>query len=263
MKTKLLLFIAFTIVSASASEPPRPPFLPPVPSVAKPVATYSAADLLGVACTSSEAISVGHPFLLYVRDWLRLKVDWPGAQNSASIESLIQILVDAPEEEWSEDVWLNVQAIIRNVMAVDDNAKVTAVLRVVDGQSKPEKGHVALRCAKFLFDELLDTRLLRAMASELDEVTSYTPKYSPIEGMAPKTRTYRWYARYSILDKLKGTLRMDIDKDAFRLAEEAAGCAALKDWLNAHWAEIEAKCAEKKADPNRRLPPLVLTSWGL
>ena len=42
---------------------------------------------------------------------------------------------------------------------------------------------------------------------------------------------------------------MNVDEAPFEIADEEAGCAALKTWLTDNWAQVVAKCAETKADP--------------
>lgn len=111
MKMQYLLSVALSASLLGASPPPpRPSFLPPLPGAAKPVAEYSASDLLGAVCTAIRVIPQGHSYLSYAKDWPRLKVDWLGSQNAANIEALIQILVDAPEEDRSDGLRKNVQA---------------------------------------------------------------------------------------------------------------------------------------------------------
>jgi hypothetical protein len=42
---------------------------------------------------------------------------------------------------------------------------------------------------------------------------------------------------------------MNVDEAPFEIADEAAGCAALKTWLTDNWAQVTVKCAETKANP--------------
>lgn len=112
-----------------------------------------------------------------------------------------------------------------------------------------------------MFGDLLDVRLTALRMAELDDATSYTEECERAEGAPKWTHTHRSDARRAILFDLTNLLGIVIDKTPFRVPDEAASSQALKAWLTANWQLIEAKCAEKRADPNRELPSLMLRTW--
>ena len=49
------------------------------------------------------------------------------------------------------------------------------------------------------------------------------------------------------------TLGFTLDISPFWTADEAASCAALKQWLTDNWAEVITKSAAAKVNPDRKV----------
>ena len=238
----------------------RPAFHPSTPPVSKPVAEYTLADVVGIRATVSNQLPANHPYLVEkpYKAWDRKQ--WPGAKDSTKIDGLVQGILDAasahlhytnPTDDWSDMsyTWKNVSFIINEVMDLEDTVKVDALLRILAAQTDATKRTRMRAFAANRFDWYFDPRLLELYKEMLDDPTAYTEKNTMAEGLPPRSSTVRRDARTKILWALNKTLDMNVDVTPFKIADEAAGCAALKAWLTDHWGQVTAKCAEVKANP--------------
>jgi hypothetical protein len=151
---------------------------------------------------------------------------------------------------------------MRKVKDVSTSAKADALVRVVEAQTDALKLARAKSFAAGMFEEPLDPRLLGFEKKRLDDATVVGDMVREgVSGILHHEVTVRADSRDIILLHLEQTLGMTIDETPFRVEDEAAGCAALKAWLTANWAQISAKCAEKMTVPNRQLPIVFSAKW--
>lgn len=258
---KVLVFLTSVGVAQAVAPPdPRPAFLPSTPPGTKAVATYSAADVLGTVVTDSSQIPAGHAYREGKFD-SGVKTKWPGAKIGTEIDVIVQIILDAPPATAERDLdsaWGNMRYILRVVFDVTAQAKADALVRIVGAQTDPLKKSRAATFAASLFEELLDPRLLAMEKDRLDDATVVDVLR---EEIGPVIKfTARGKARYRILDAIK-EIGIVVDAAPFETADEAASCAALKDWLTAHSTLITTKCNEAKAKPDRELPSVIVRPW--
>ena len=163
--------LALCLQGVLANPPfPRPAFLPSTPAVAKAISAYTAADVFGVVITLE--LPAGHPYDATNKNYpTDLKIDWPGAKIPASIDTMVQIVLDAPANEHLDAAWDNLRYIFRKVMDVSDVEKADALVRVVAAQADPLKKARAADLATSMFLELLDPRLLAYRKEQLDDPT--------------------------------------------------------------------------------------------
>lgn len=239
----------------------RPAFMPATPAAARAIASYTAAELVGAMVTRE--VPAGHPFDA-VTELGSLKAAWPGAKDKMKIDAMVQIVLDAPatsEAGELEVAFEDVRYVIQEVMDVSDAEKADAFVRIVAAQTDPLKQKRARKFARQMFDELLDVRLLAYEKEDLDDATEYTEQYRIVETKPRRKSSVRADARRSLLGAVNGTLKMGIDETRFKMADEAAGCAALKSWLTGHWTEVGNRCAELRADPDRVRPVVKVHAW--
>ncbi len=156
------------------------------------------------------------------------------------------------DENWDklEDAFDNLSFIVSKVIDVSETDKIDALLRIVAAQTDPLKKARAREFAGSKFPEFLDARLLACQKDRLNDsllFSSWREENSP----AIKT-TVRSEARRLILFELK-TLGFTLDISPFWTADEAASCAALKQWLTDNWAEVITKSAAAKVNPDRKV----------
>jgi hypothetical protein len=254
--------LALLAPHAMADRPrPRPAFMPSTPSAAKTVATYSPSELVGAVVTLE--LPNGHPFGS-VLNLETLKSTWPGAKDATKIDTMLQIVLDAPANSTAKEVsdsFANIRFVIQEVMDVSDQTKADAFIRIVAAQTDPLKIKRAKGFARQMFEELLDVRLLAYDKEALDDATEYTEQYKISENRPRRTLVVRQEAKRSILWTLNHTLKMGVDETPFTTADEAANCAALKTWLTANWTQVANKCAEAKAAPEPRKPRVSVQAW--
>lgn len=256
---------------SSAFGQERPAFFPSTPPASKAIAEYTLADIVGIRSTSSDQLPANHPYLVEkpYKGW-SIK-QWPGAKDSTKIDGLVQGILDSasvhlpytnPTDDWSDmsSTWKNVSAVINEVMDLENSVKVDALLRILAAQNDVTKRTRMRAFAATRFDWYLDSRLLGLYKEMLDDPTTYTEKNEMAEGVPRRSSSIRRDARAKILWALNKTLHMNVSELPFNIADEAAGCAALKTWLTDNWAQVSAKCAEIKADPTLR--PNVPSSIG-
>ena len=242
---------------------PRPAFMPSTPQATKEISTYTAADVVGAATTDSTQLPTGHA---YREGGFKkgVKSTWPGAKDATKIDTMLQIVLDAPTNSTAKEVsdsFANIRFVIQEVMDVSDQAKADAFVRIVAAQTDPLKTKRAKVFARQMFEELLDVRLLGYDKEALDDATDYTEQYKVSENRPRRTLVVRQEAKRSILWTLNHTLKMGIDETPFTTADEAANCAALKTWLTANWTQVANKCAEAKAAPEPRKPRVSIQAW--
>ncbi len=256
----LSLMISSTLGHAAAT---RPAFLPSTPPASKAIAEYTIADVVGILSTVSDQLPTNHPYLVEkpYKSWDRKQ--WPGAKDPTKIDELIQGILDAASvhlpytnsrDDWSDMsyTWSNVSIIINEVMDLEDSVKVDALLRILAAQTDVTKRTRMRAFAAARFRWYLDPRLLELYKGMLDDSTAYTEKDEMAEGVPRRSSTIRRDARDELLLALNNDLDMNVDEAPFEIADEAAGCAALKTWLTGNWAQLTAKCAEIKANPTLR-----------
>lgn len=275
MKSFICLLVASITLSSSlilASPPkPMPSFLPSTPPETKAMSAYTAADVLGIISTNADQLPLGHPYIAEKKYTAGIKASWPGAKVSTNIDVLVQIVLDAPPvtdpllpmAKQIGDAWCNIEVILFKVMDVADTDKVDALLRVINAQADPSKRTGAKVFGWRMFDRFLDPRLLALRLDELDDATVYTEMFKASEEAPRRKSSARKDARDYFLSQLQYLLGMTIDETPFEVADEAAGCAALKEWLTTNWAQITAKCAEVKAKPDRKIPDVHSKVWDV
>ena len=124
------LLIAIMPASAMADNAfLRPAFLPSTPASDKAISAYTEADVLGIILTKPNQLPANHPFLVDKKYTAGIKVNWPGAKVANTIDTLVQIALDAPMATKSrelQDGWDNIRFILREVIDVSDSVKVDA-----------------------------------------------------------------------------------------------------------------------------------------
>lgn len=248
------------VSSVLADSNPLPAFIPSPPAPEKAIVDYTVGDVF--ACISVSELPAHHNYYADKRYSAGLKSDWPGAKIATNIDALCQILLEAPDdtpERVIEDVTNNLRLVIRNVMDVSDIEKADALLRIVAAQSNPKKKKWAVAFASEFFTDVMDPRLLNLQKERLDD--SSVAMLMVREGVPSDEISARWFARQQILKWLKEDLAITIDVAPFKVSNEADGCAALKAWLDMNAAMVEAKCAEAKAKPDRKLPHDFKRAW--
>lgn len=251
----LMLALSFTHAAV-----PRPAFYPSTPSISKATEEYTLADVLGVLSTIFDQLPANHPYMVEkkYKDWFNKK--WPGAKDPTKIDELIQGILDAasvhlpytnPKDDSKKTsiTWKNVSFMMNQVMDLKDPVKVDTLLRILAAQTDVIKKTRMRAFAAREFFVYLDPRLLALYIEMLDDATAYTEKHAMSENTSRPTSTIRRDARGRILWALNKVLDMNVDEAPFEIADEAAGCVALKTWLTDNWAQVVAKCAETKADP--------------
>ena len=151
-------------------------------------------------------------------------------------------------------------------MDVPNSEKAAAFACVYAAQTEQVNKRKVAFLAILLFPYLADERVLAPLKDMLDDASIYEIR-SLGEGwdhkMVTSVRNKAFYEIYGYIydeDLLKvgfpdGQYLMDaaelsgmgISDDKINEAEQ---CALLKTWLNAHWQEIAAKCAEARALPD-------------
>lgn len=242
---------------------PRPAFMPSTPQATKEISTYTAADVVGAATTDSTQLPTGHA---YREGGFKkgVKSTWPGARDATKIDTMVQIVLDAPAGSSGKEVlqsFENIRFVIQEIMDVSDKDKADAFVRIAAAQTDPNKAKNAKVYAKMMFEELLDPRLLAFQVERLDDATEYTEQYKISENRPRRRLVVKQEAKRSILWTLNHTLKMGIDEIPFTTADEAANCAALKTWLTANWTQVANKCAEAKAAPERIKPRVSIQAW--
>lgn len=266
----IILAATAALVSAveliTPGEPrPLPEFVPSAPHADKALVDYTPSDVIG--CISTARLPAGHKYDDGTQDEEGLKAGWPGAKVATSIDTLINIALGAPSGDEGmrhlESVFDNIAYILEKAMDVTDTAKADAIVRVVNAQTDATKVSRAKWFGFRMFPRLLDPRLLAYETARLDDATVIGDMVSERSDntLRHRTVTARGVARNNILSHLEETLGMSVDEAPFRVADEAAACAALKTWLAAHQTEIAAQCAAKMADPNRVIPTPFVHTW--
>ena len=233
-----------------------PDFIPSPPAPEKPLTDYTVLDVLG--CNAFDDLPANHKF----HDGYNagLKAHWPGAKVATNIDTLCQIMLDAPaadpvQKGMVESLESILRVVVREAMDVTDAAKTDALLRVVAAQTTPAKRARAVKFASSYFGELLDPRLLNLQKERLDDESV---AFRIVAEENPEIQiTVRAAARGEILHSLQNDLGIQLDIAAFEIEDEAAACAALKAWLNENAALVEGKCADAKAKPDRKLPEVL------
>lgn len=258
-----ILFLSILVIYAVEPQP-MPVYYPSAPHKDKPIVEYTTSDVLG--CLGTIKLPDGHKFLEDKKFEAGLKINWPGAKNSASIDAMLQLVLDSPANTALGDLHgglANVRIAVREIMDVNAEAKAEAVLRVVAAQTDPLKSARAKKFAADLFEDLLDPRLLTYHKERLDDITVVGDMTREAEsgGNIHDIVTVRQVSLSTILLLIERTLGMPLDRQAFQTQDEAQNCAALKSWLTANWNQITAKCAEKAADANRKISILHPRQW--
>jgi hypothetical protein len=260
MKTiTLSLSTMLAILLLNATAEPRPDFIPSTPPVSKAISDYTVADVLGVISTEIEQLPADHPYVVNKKYDKVIKADWPGAKISTNIDAMMQIVLDAPPvtdpqtplADQIEGAWGNVEVFMHEIMDVPDTEKVDALLRTINAQTDNRKKSNSTIFAQSQFDKFLDPRLLALIIPKLNSARTYTELHKIAEGLPRRQLQVRREAKLLILGYLEDPVGMDINRAPFEVADEAAACAALKTWWTENLPLITAKCAEKKAQPNR------------
>ncbi|MBN8459403.1 MAG: hypothetical protein J0M04_16365 [Verrucomicrobia bacterium] len=256
MFLNLPLLLAAGLLPALAVSPARerPAFLPNTPPADKPIAEYTPMDVLGIVATRSDLLPKIHLYRAGGRS-SGLKANWPGAKVATSVDAMLQVIINAepaPDDDpWNRwDALENVRFVLKNVMVLTDAEKADAFIRVVDAQTDPKKKAFAKSIAASMWETFLDPRLLLYAKANLDNATIIHGARMA-EGV-PNVYTVRSQALRSL-----ETCLADIDlppDPAWKQLDEAAHCAALKQWMTDNWTLIAQKCAETKAKPDWKRP---------
>jgi hypothetical protein len=262
----ILLFSFYTNfagISRGEDAYPRPAYMPSTPAASKVITSYNAADVVGAVTTISTDWPLTHPYRAanYKKG---IKTLWPLAKDKTQIDAMVQFVLDAPPEETVRELYSpfdNVRFVIQEIMDITVQDKADEFVRIVNAQTDPQKKIRARAFALIMFEELLDPRLIALKMEELDDTTEYTEKHVRAEGTPRWKSSIRADAKGAILTELEFRLKMNINRTPFKTADEAANCAALKAWLTANWAQIEAKCEEAKTRPDRIIPNVSVSPW--
>lgn len=253
----ITLLLSSSLIYAAVT---RPVFYPSTPPISKATEEYTIADVLGIIATDSDQLPANHPYKVEKKynDWYDKK--WPAAKDPTKIDELIQGILDAasvhlpytnPKDDSKKfsSTWNNVSFLMNAIMDLEDSVKVDTLLRILAAQTDATKKTRMRDYAAWEFFGYLDPRLLALFKEMLDDATAYTEKHAMSENTSRPSSTIRRDARGRILWALNKVLDMNVDEAPFEIADEEAGCAALKTWLTDNWAQVVAKCAETKADP--------------
>ena len=272
MKTKTLFRIILqALLLLSVSAEPRPGFIPSTPPASKMIANYTAADVMGIIATEIDQLPADHPYVFNKLYKKGIKVNWPGAKVSTNIDTMMQIVLDAPPVAHPElpivrqieGAWGNVEVILYDIMDIPDSDKVDAILRTINAQTDNGKKMDATTFARSQFKNLLDQRLLALALPDLDSTHTFTELYKISEGLPRRQIQVRREAKMWILGELTSSVGMTINEAPFEVADEAAACSALKTWWTENLSLITTKCAEKKADPKRIRLNFFKTAWDV
>ncbi|MCF7731700.1 MAG: hypothetical protein K9N23_08425 [Akkermansiaceae bacterium] len=247
LRTFLLLVATALPVTAASPARMRPAFLPNTPPAEKAISVYTPADVLGIVATRSDRLPKDHPYR--VNGFTAgLKANWPGAKTGTSIDAMLLIPVNAPEDTDRGEigsVWRNLLYILQRVMDVTDTDKADAVIRVFDAQTDPKKKARAAYFAASAFQDLLDPRLLMCQTHSLDDVTEIRSVDTTDEQLVMETVRR---ATIRFIEWQLEEIGFEINPTWGQL-DEAAHCAALKQWLTTNESLIVTKCAETRAKP--------------
>jgi hypothetical protein len=266
----ILVFVGAMTASLPAGQSyPRPSYMPSTPSGEKAIANYSAADVLGCIITEPSQIPAGHPYREQNFE-KGIRASWPGAKIPTQIDSMLQIILDAPgdipqsgrEEQISRELD-NMDNILRNVFDLSPESKADALVRVAGKQTDPVKKMRAINFASSFFWEFLDSRLLM-MGKDLLDDSTVVSNLLITETKWQKT-TRRGMAQGWILNNLNAIgLTVDSKPSLFTDDKfEATRCAALKSWVTANSDLIANKCTEARNKPNRELSILSRHYWDV
>ena len=248
-----MLHLTAGTLSAVAIPPAvsRPAYLPNTPPADKAITDYTPLDVLGVVTTESERRPKNHLFRVG-GGCAGLRTNWPGAKVAANVDAMLMVIIDAEpgEDDQRWDVLENIRFILKNVMVLTDKQKADAFLRVVDSQTDPNKKAFAESIAGSMWATFLDPRVLLYSKADLDDATEVRGP-AMAEGV-PNEYTVRSTA-FRSLEICLSDIGLPPDP-AWEQLDEAAHCAALKQWMTDNWALIGQKCTETKDNPDWKAP---------
>lgn len=238
--------------------------MPQIPPPEKQIADYTVQDIVGCVFGRNKTQPKEHP--LRVKDpGAKLKAEWPGAKVATNVDIILPYILLAEKPVDDEEIGDGIYWILTKIMDVPNSDKAAAFARVYAAQTEQIKKRKVAFLAILLFPYLADERLLAPLKDMLDDVTVYQIRKIGDSGRKKYT-TVRNRAFFKIVghlydeDLLKvgfpdGQYLMDAaELDALNISadnmNEAAQCGILKTWLNAHWQEVVAKCAEARAKPD-------------
>jgi hypothetical protein len=239
--------------------------MPPIPPPEKKIADYTVQDIVGCVFGDNMAQPKEHP--LRVKDpGAKLKAEWPGAKVATNVDLILPYILLAETPVDDGNIGDGIYWILFEVMDVSNSEKAAAFARVYAAQTEAVNRRKVAFLGRLLFPWLADERVLAPFKDMLDDATIYETRKVG-ERLPAMVTTVREEAFHVIIrciyndDLLRvgfpeGQYLMDAaELDALRISDdklnEAAQCGLLKTWLNAHWQEVVAKCAEARAEPKR------------
>lgn len=265
MKTIRQIILAAALLACPAEADPYAQ-MPQVPPPEKKVADYTVQDIVGCAFGQNMEQPKEHP--LRVKDpTSKLKAEWPGAKVAANLDIILGYIVLAETPKDDDIIGNGIYWILYCIMDVPKTEIGAAFARVYAAQPDQAKKRKVAFLGRLLFPWLADEQILAPMRDMLDDQTLYRTRKLGESGRKIYF-TVRYEAFYEICGYLydhdllsvglpEGQYLMNASQlDALDISgdrsNEAASCAALKTWVNAHWADITAKCAEARTKSGRQ-----------
>jgi hypothetical protein len=263
MKAIRQIILAAALLACPAEADPYAQ-MPQVPPPEKKVADYTAQDIVGCAFGQNMEQPKEHP--LRVKDpTSKLKAEWPGAKVAANLDIILGYILLAETHKDDDIIGNGIYWILFCIMDVPKTEIGAAFARVYAAQPDQAKKRKVAYLGRLLFPWLADERILAPLRDMLDDQTLYRIRKFGDAGIKEYI-TVRNVAYHAVSGAIydhdllsvglpEGQYLMDATQlDTLEISDdksnEAASCAALKTWVNAHWAEITAKCAEARALPD-------------
>ncbi|MCF7676124.1 MAG: hypothetical protein K9M97_12315 [Akkermansiaceae bacterium] len=236
--------------------------MPQIPGPEKEIADYTPHDIMGCYFGKNKAQPKEHPLRVKEPD-AKLKAEWPGAKISSNVDVIIGyiLLADSPRsDEAISDV---IYSILWRVMDVPKSEIAAAFARVYAEQTEQTARRKVAFLGRYLFPWLADERVLAPLRDMLDDASLYqlrsVGEESPKERISVQNRAY--FEIYGYIHN-SSLLQLGMPDDQYLMSEAdiqatnievvdlGTACQRMKAWLDAHWTEVTAKCAEVRAKPD-------------
>ncbi len=254
------LAASFLLAGAALSSPYDT--MPDRPGPEKAIKDYTLQDVIGCVFGRNKDQPANHP-LRVKEPGAKLKAEWPGAKEPANLDPIIALILKAEDRSDEETLGEAIYWLLYEVMDVPKTEMGAAFQRVYAAQTEQTARRKVAFLGNLLFPFLADERLLAALKDMLDDTTVYHTERA--EGAPPLKTLVRSQARFLINGFIydDSTLHMGYPEDKSMIGDHdeqemidagkdgARTSALMKAWLDAHWAEVVAKCAEVRAKPDK------------
>lgn len=265
---KAIHYLSLTLVIQSLAAHPKD-YIPMPPPYDKPVATYTAADVVGCAFSTPELLPNGHPFRAKGAE-KTIKQQWPGAKTATNIDLILAYVVNAQTPQEERTVGEGLFWCIHEMMDVPKTDQAAAFARTYSSQADPVNKRKIAFMANLLFPYLAQASVLEPLEMMLDDSSVYETVRS--EGGHVFTTTVRRQAAgfmfKFIFGRDRDLLSIDLPEGQYIMSNtdresiyndgvsEGDACARLKAWMIAHRAIVESQCVKIAAatDPPYSLP---------